>query len=71
MAKQTKGRTDPINRKLSANNERLRVHKRNGLWLVAHLVRDEGVAGSNPATPTTFLNFRSPTRPVMRNETHG
>jgi hypothetical protein len=22
--------------------------------LVAHLVRDEGVAGSNPATPTTF-----------------
>jgi hypothetical protein len=23
-------------------------------WLVAHLVRDEGVAGSNPATPTTF-----------------
>jgi hypothetical protein len=60
MAKQTKGRTDAdrgessaINRKLSANNERLRVYKRNGLWLVAHLVRDEGVAGSNPATPTT------------------
>jgi hypothetical protein len=24
-------------------------------WLVAHLVRDEGVAGSNPATPTSFL----------------
>ena len=26
-----------------------------GVWrsLVAHLVRDEGVAGSNPATPTT------------------
>ena len=23
--------------------------------LVAHLVRDEGVAGSNPATPTSFL----------------
>src|SRR5262245_58728517 len=22
----------------------------------AHLVRDEGVAGSNPATPTNFLN---------------
>ena len=22
--------------------------------LIAHLVRDEGVAGSNPATPTTF-----------------
>jgi hypothetical protein len=37
--------------------------------LVAHLVRDEGVVGSNPATPTTFLNLRSPTRPVMRNET--
>jgi hypothetical protein len=27
--------------------------KRNGRWLVAHLVRDEGVAGSNPATPTS------------------
>ena len=26
-----------------------------GGWLVAHLVRDEGVAGSNPATPTSFL----------------
>jgi hypothetical protein len=27
-----------------------------GVWrsLVAHLVRDEGVAGSNPATPTIF-----------------
>jgi hypothetical protein len=24
-----------------------------GSNLVAHLVRDEGVAGSNPATPTT------------------
>jgi hypothetical protein len=24
-----------------------------GVWLVAHLVRDEGVAGSNPATPTS------------------
>jgi hypothetical protein len=24
-----------------------------GVWLAAHLVRDEGVAGSNPATPTT------------------
>jgi hypothetical protein len=24
------------------------------VWLVAHLVRDEGVAGSNPATPTSF-----------------
>jgi hypothetical protein len=29
-------------------------HKRNG-GVVAHLVRDEGVAGSNPATPTSFL----------------
>jgi hypothetical protein len=29
--------------------------KRNGVWLVAHLVRDEGVARSNPATPTRFL----------------
>ena len=29
-----------------------------GVWrsLVAHLVRDEGVAGSNPATPTNFFN---------------
>jgi transposase len=45
-------RPSVINRKLSANNELLRVHKRNGRWLVAHLVRDEGVAGSNPATPT-------------------
>jgi hypothetical protein len=28
-----------------------------GVWLslVEHLVRDEGVAGSNPATPTSFL----------------
>jgi hypothetical protein len=25
------------------------------LSLVEHLVRDEGVAGSNPATPTNFL----------------
>jgi hypothetical protein len=23
-----------------------------------HLVRDEGVAGSNPATPTNFLDSR-------------
>jgi hypothetical protein len=23
--------------------------------LIAHHVRDEGVAGSNPATPTSFL----------------
>ena len=36
----------------------------------AHSVRDEGVVGSNPITPTTFPNLRSPTRPVMRNETH-
>ena len=26
-----------------------------GVWLVAHLVRDEGVVGSNPITPTSFL----------------
>ena len=25
-------------------------------WRSSHLVRDEGVAGSNPATPTTFLH---------------
>jgi len=35
-----------------------------------HSVRDEGVAGSNPATPTTFSSLGSLTRPVMRNETH-
>ncbi len=31
-----------------------------GVWrsLVAHLVRDEGVAGSNPATPTTRCSNR-------------
>jgi hypothetical protein len=23
-----------------------------------HLVRDEGVAGSNPATPTSFLDYQ-------------
>jgi len=25
---------------------------------VVHLVRDEGVAGSNPATPTIFFSFK-------------
>jgi hypothetical protein len=31
------------------------------------LVRDEGVAGSNPATPTnTYPNFRLPPRPISR-----
>jgi hypothetical protein len=28
---------------------------------VAHLVRDEGVAGSNPATPTSFPTLQRPT----------
>jgi hypothetical protein len=37
--------------------------------VVAHLVRDEGVAGSNPATPTSFSQHRWPTGPVMGNET--
>ena len=29
-----------------------------GVWLslVEHLVRDEGVAGSNPATPTSYTS---------------
>src|SRR5262245_28552979 len=28
-------------------------------WTIAHLVRDEGVAGSNPATPTnTYLKIQ-------------
>jgi hypothetical protein len=40
-----------------------------GVWLVAHLVRDEGVAGSNPATPTTFSQHRCLTGPDMGNET--
>jgi hypothetical protein len=35
----------------------------------AHLVRDEGVAGSNPATPTNFLKFAIATGPDMGNET--
>jgi hypothetical protein len=32
--------------------------------LVAHLVRDEGVAGSNPATPTAQLNLHPVSPPV-------
>src|SRR6266436_5263258 len=34
-----------------------------GVWLslVEHLVRDEGVAGSNPATPTSFRVLRRAT----------
>src|SRR6266481_2070287 len=34
-----------------------------GVWLslVEHLVRDEGVAGSNPATPTNFRVLRRAT----------
>jgi hypothetical protein len=37
--------------------------------LKPHLVRDEGVAGSNPATPTSFLKPASITGPDMGNET--
>jgi hypothetical protein len=33
-------------------------------------VRDEGVAGSNPATPTSFLHPATSTGTVMGNETH-
>jgi hypothetical protein len=35
-----------------------------------HSVRDEGVAGSNPATPTKFLITAITTGPDMGNETH-
>jgi hypothetical protein len=31
-----------------------------------HLVRDEGVAGSNPATPTTFPSILPSTRTASR-----
>ena len=37
--------------------------------LVFHLVRDEGVAGSNPATPTKFPEGPIATGPDMGNET--
>src|SRR5262245_16218119 len=37
--------------------------------MAAHLVRDEGVAGSNPATPTSFLTSSTHSGPVMGNET--
>jgi hypothetical protein len=38
-----------------------------GVWLslVEHLVRDEGVAGSNPATPTTFRHLPNATATVI------
>jgi hypothetical protein len=35
----------------------------------AHLVRDEGVAGSNPATPTSFSTSTARTGNDMGNET--
>jgi hypothetical protein len=38
---------------------------------VSHNVRDEGVAGSNPATPTTFLTVESVTGNDMGDETLG
>ena len=37
--------------------------------MAAHLVRDEGVAGSNPATPTIFLSTQIDVGPDMGNET--
>jgi hypothetical protein len=41
-----------------------------GVWLsLRNLVRDEGVAGSNPATPTSFLDTATATGPDMGNET--
>jgi hypothetical protein len=53
--------------RLSAACQRTACLSSVGVWLslVEHLVRDEGVAGSNPATPTikiryfsTFPNFK-------------
>jgi hypothetical protein len=38
--------------------------------LIAQHVRDVGVAGSNPATPTSFLNIAMLTGPDMGHETH-
>jgi hypothetical protein len=32
--------------------------RKNSELEVMHLVRDEGVAGSNPATPTIFFSFK-------------
>ena len=45
-----------------------------GLFVTSHalaalLVRDEGVAGSNPATPTSFLTIEAVTGNDMGNET--
>jgi hypothetical protein len=39
-------------RTLPRNPSRFHIAERR---LISHLVRDEGVAGSNPATPTSFL----------------
>src|SRR5437763_9833 len=39
------------------------------LEVSVHLVRDEGVAGSNPATPTNFPQVCSVMGPDMGNET--
>jgi hypothetical protein len=38
-----------------------------GVWLslVEHLVRDEGVAGSNPATPTIHIRHLEPSKPMV------
>jgi hypothetical protein len=47
----------------------LRVAMLDPLGLAAHLVRDEGVAGSNPAAPTNFLNTMITKGPDMGNET--
>ena len=43
---------------------RTSVPLQTGIWrsLVAHLVRDEGVAGSNPVIPTRFSPSQWPTR---------
>jgi hypothetical protein len=49
--------------KLAARSARSYIPRIVGVWLslVEHLVRDEGVVGSNPITPTIFQAIRSRT----------
>jgi hypothetical protein len=49
--------------------ERAHVLPKKSLGGDPHLVRDEGVAGSNPAAPTNFLKTATTTGPDMGNET--
>ncbi len=49
-------------------SRKIPLEKLRGMWIAqttAHLVRDEGVAGSNPATPTnTSPDSRAPSGPI-------